>query len=50
MKSDIIVQLDTGTLVEVLDKSNRTWLLIEITDGDEIIQGWISRRYTVYFK
>lgn len=50
MKSDIILQLDTGTLIEVVDKSNRVWLLVEISDGEDVIQGWIARRYTVYFK
>ncbi len=50
MKSGIIMQLDTGTLIEVVDKSNRVWLLVEISDGEDVIQGWIARRYTVYFK
>jgi hypothetical protein len=50
MKSDIILRLNTGTLLEVLDKSNRTWLFVEIEDGDEVVQGWISRKYAVYFK
>lgn len=50
IKSEIILQLNTGTLIEVLDKSNRAWLLVEISDGDDVIQGWIARRYTAYFK
>ncbi|MDO5667402.1 MAG: SH3 domain-containing protein, partial [Alcaligenaceae bacterium] len=50
MSSDVILQLNIGTLVEVLDKSDRAWLLVEISDGDDIIQGWVARRYTTYFK
>ncbi|WP_095498381.1 SH3 domain-containing protein [Paraferrimonas haliotis] len=50
MKSEVILQLDTGTLIEVIDRSNRAWLLVEVKDGDDFIQGWISRRYTIYFK
>jgi len=50
MKSDIILHLDVGTLIEVIDKSNRVWLLVEVSDGEDVIQGWIARRYTVYFK
>lgn len=50
MKSEIILQLDTGTLIEVLDKSNRSWLLVEVSNSEEVIQGWIARRYTVHFK
>ncbi|MDD2833412.1 MAG: SH3 domain-containing protein [Methylotenera sp.] len=50
MKSEIILQLDTGTLIEVLDKTNRSWLLVEVSNSEEVIQGWIARRYTVHFK
>ncbi len=50
MKSDIIMKLNTGELIEVVDKSNRVWLKVEVFDGEDVIQGWISRRYTVYFK
>ncbi|MFK5948725.1 MAG: SH3 domain-containing protein [Methylococcales bacterium] len=50
IKSDVILRLNTGTLLEVLDKSNRSWILVEIEHGDDVVQGWISRKYTVYFK
>lgn len=50
MKSRIITTLPVGTLVEVIDKSNRSWLLVEVEIDGVLEQGWISRRYTAYFK
>ena len=50
MKSEIITTLPVGTLVEVIDKSNRSWLLVEVEIDGNLEQGWISRRYTAYFK
>jgi hypothetical protein len=50
MRSGIIAALPIGTLVEVIDKSHRSWLLVEVEIEGVLEQGWISRRYTAYFK
>lgn len=50
MRSDVITTLPIGSLVEVIDKSHRSWLLVEVEIDGELEQGWISRRYTTYFK
>tara|TARA_R100001039_G_C1781180_1_gene67694 strand:- start:276 stop:590 length:315 start_codon:yes stop_codon:yes gene_type:complete len=50
MKSEIITILPVGTLVEIIDKSDRSWLLVEVEIDGVLEQGWISRRYTAYFK
>ena len=50
MKSEVITKLPLGKLIEVLDKSNRSWLLVEVDIEEEAFVGWVSRRYTIYFK
>jgi len=50
MRSEVITTLPIGTLVEVIDKTQRSWLLVEVEIDGELEQGWISRRYTTYFK
>jgi hypothetical protein len=50
MKSNVITGLPIGTLVDVIDKANRSWLLVEVEVNGSIEQGWISRRHTVFFK
>lgn len=50
MKSNVITTLPIGTLVEIIDKSNRSWLLVEVEIEGELKQGWISRKHTAYFK
>ena len=50
MQSEIITTLPIGALVEIIDKSHRSWLLVEVEIDGELEQGWISRRYTTYFK
>lgn len=50
MKSKVIMILPVGTLVEILDKSHRSWLLVEVEIEGTPKQGWISRRFTSYFK
>ena len=47
MKSEVITKLPLGKLIEVLDKSNRSWLLIEVDIEEEVFVGWVSRRYTI---
>lgn len=49
MKSSVITLLDIGKVVRIVDKSDKVWLLVEIEEEDELIQGWVSRRYTQYF-
>lgn len=50
MKSNVIDYLPIGTTVRVIDKSDRSWLLVEVEINSELEQGWILRRYTTYFK
>jgi len=50
MNSEIITMLPVGTLVEVVDKSHRSWLLVEVELDGVLEQGWVSRRYTTHFK
>lgn len=50
LKSKIINTLQIGSLVEVIDKSHRSWLLVEVEIDGVLEQGWVSRRYTAYFK
>ena len=50
MKSEIVTTLPIGSLVEVIDKSHRSWLLVEVEIDGVLEQGWVSRRYTAYFK
>ena len=50
MRSEILETLPIGTLAEVIDKSHRSWLLVEVEIDGTLEQGWISRRYTAYFK
>ncbi|UYZ85313.1 SH3 domain-containing protein [Entomomonas sp. E2T0] len=50
-KSEVITTLPIGTLVEVIDKKTyRSWLLVEVEINGEFVQGWVSRRYTDYFR
>ena len=49
MKSEIIALLPLGTLIEVLNESNRSWLLAEVDVEGKKVVGWISRRYTKKF-
>jgi len=50
MNSTIIDTLPIGTVVRVIDKSNKSWLLVEVEIDGEFEQGWVLRRYTTYFK
>ncbi len=50
MKSEIITKLPLGKLIEVLDRSNRSWLRVKVEIEGEKFIGWVSRRYTIYFK
>lgn len=48
--SNIIEILPIGTIVKVIEKSSRSWLLVEVEIDGELEQGWVLRRYTTYFK
>lgn len=50
MNSNVIDSLPIGTTVRVINKSYRSWLLIEVEINGELEQGWVLRRYTTYFK
>jgi hypothetical protein len=50
MGAEILSTLPIGTLGEVVDKSRRSWLLVEVEIDGELEQGWIARRYTTYFR
>lgn len=50
MNSTIVDTIPIGTIIRVIDKSNKTWLLVEVEIDGEIEQGWVLRRYTTYFK
>ncbi|MBH0084688.1 SH3 domain-containing protein [Psychrobacter sp. SCQQ22] len=50
MNSNVIDSLPIGTTVRVLNKSERSWLLVEVEINGELEQGWVLRRYTTYFK
>lgn len=50
MHSNVIDSLPIGTIARVVNKSDRSWLLVEIEMNGELEQGWILRRYTTYFK
>ncbi len=48
--SEILEVLSEGTLLKVIDKSDRSWLLVEVEINGGFEQGWVFRRYTTYFK
>lgn len=50
MHSNVIESLPIGTIARVVNKSDRSWLLVEVEINGELEQGWILRRYTTYFK
>ena len=50
MNSTIVDTIPIGSIIRVIDKSNKTWLLVEIEINGELEQGWVLRRYTTYFK
>jgi len=50
MKSNVSFELPMGKMLNVLDKSNRSWLYVEVEIDDELVEGWVSRQYTDYFR
>ena len=45
-KSEILALLPNGSLLEIIDRGNRSWLLVEVKVDDEVMTGWVSRKYT----
>ncbi|BCD91982.1 hypothetical protein fh0823_21210 [Francisella halioticida] len=50
IKSDVITTLKPGTLIHIIDRTNHSWLFVEIDIDGDLIQGWVARRYTAYFR
>lgn len=50
MQSEILMALPLGQLLEVLNDSKRSWLHVKVEIEGEILDGWVLRRYTTYFK
>lgn len=50
MKSNVIELLPIGSLVTIIDKTNKSWLYVEVEIDGEFERGWISRRYTKRFR
>lgn len=50
MNSNVVDSLPIGTTVRVVNKSDRSWLLVEVEINGELEVGWVLRRYTTYFK
>ena len=52
LKLEEIENIPIGTLVKVIKgkKVGKSWLFVEIEINDQVIEGWILRRYTTYFK
>lgn len=46
MKSDVITTLPINKLVEVIDKSDKSWLLVRTEIDNQMVEGWVLRRYT----
>ena len=49
-QSDVIIVLPIYTLINVIDKSKRSWLYVQLEIEDELIEGWVARKHTIYFK
>ena len=50
MSAQVLEKLPLGLLIKIIDRSNRVWLFVEVEIDGEILQGWVARRYTTYFK
>ncbi|MEB6347997.1 SH3 domain-containing protein, partial [Klebsiella pneumoniae] len=46
MHGDVLVTLKKYTPVIVIDKSDRKWLYVQLSFGDQKIFGWVNRSYT----
>ena len=55
MKADVLEELSFGNLLKTIQcdeakKNNKSWLHVQVEIDGEIIEGWVLRRYTAYFK
>ena len=46
MHGDVLVTLEKYTPVIVIDKSDRKWLYVQLSFGEQKIYGWVNRSYT----
>lgn len=46
MQSEIITTLPIYKLIKVIDKTNKSWLLVRADIDGQIVEGWVIRRYT----
>ncbi|ECK5577881.1 SH3 domain-containing protein, partial [Salmonella enterica] len=46
MQGDVLVKLEKYTPVIVIDKSDRKWLYVQLSFGEQKIYGWVNRSYT----
>lgn len=46
MHGDVLVILEKYTPIIVIDKSDRKWLYIQLSFGEQKIYGWVNRSYT----
>ncbi len=46
MQGDALVTLEKYTPVIVIDKSDRKWLYVQLSFGDQKLYGWVNRSYT----
>ena len=50
MKGEGLFTIGKYTPVIVIDKSNRSWLYVQLSYGDQKIYGWVNRSYTKVVK
>lgn len=46
LNSGIIKNLSKGSLLQIIDKNHKSWLLVEVVSEEDRVVGWVSRRYT----
>ncbi|MEZ8711011.1 SH3 domain-containing protein [Vibrio alginolyticus] len=45
-KNNSLGLLHLGDVIEVLDSTNRSWLYVRVVVDEEVLTGWIFRRYS----
>ncbi|AZE91625.1 SH3 domain-containing protein [Pseudomonas orientalis] len=45
-QAEVVLKIRIGSLVQVLDASNRAWLYVSVVMDGELYEGWILRSYT----
>ena len=45
-QAEAVLKIRIGSLVQVLDSTNRAWLYVSVMVDDELYEGWILRGYT----